>query len=95
MKHLVGLVAMGALVTACATTTPDPTPDPVDPDAPTCAADDLKHLVGQSIGEIDVDSLPQPTRVVPHGMSITMEYRGDRTTLWLDPDARVERVICG
>jgi len=104
MKHLVGMIAVGALTAACATmesassvTTPnsDPNLRTADTEGEQCPADNLKHLVGQLIGEIDVDSLPQPSRVVPHGVSVTMEYRAERTTLWLDPDARVQRVICG
>tara|TARA_R110002110_G_scaffold91187_1_gene236940 strand:+ start:211 stop:498 length:288 start_codon:yes stop_codon:yes gene_type:complete len=95
MKTLYGILAASAVLAACATTPPTDTPDPVDPDAPTCAAPDMQHLVGMSIGEIDVDTLPQPTRVVRADMAVTMEYRAERMTLWLDRALRVERVQCG
>lgn len=68
---------------------------PIDPDAADCAAPQLQYLVGQRIGEVDTSTLPQPHRVVPHGMAVTMEFRADRTTVWLDEDDRVERVVCG
>lgn len=90
------LIAFASFLTlsACATMPEDPG-SPVDPDAPECAADSYQHLVGQPIGEVDTDSLPHPTRVVPHGVAVTMEYRGDRMTVWLDRRDYVERVQCG
>jgi hypothetical protein len=33
-------------------------------------------------------------RWVPHGSAITMEYRADRLTVFLDPANRVERLSC-
>ena len=29
------------------------------------------------------------------GMAVTMEFRAERTTVWLDANDRVERVVCG
>ena len=34
-------------------------------------------------------------RWVPHGGVVTMEFREDRLTVWLDSGNRVERVNCG
>ncbi|MEE2567196.1 I78 family peptidase inhibitor [Hyphobacterium marinum] len=91
--RLIALASFLALA-ACATMPEDPV-DPVDPDAPACAADSYQHLVGQPIGEVDTETLPHPTRVVPHGVAVTMEYRADRMTVWLDRRDHIERVQCG
>ena len=34
-------------------------------------------------------------RWVPKGMMVTMDYRGDRLTVYLDGSNRVERASCG
>ena len=34
-------------------------------------------------------------RWVPHGSVVTMEYRSDRVTVWLDAQNRIDRVSCG
>ncbi|HAQ35551.1 MAG: hypothetical protein CMF74_02070 [Maricaulis sp.] len=99
MKQRAIAVGIIAIVAACSTVQnsgmTNPGTAPMDPDAPTCAAPDMQYLVGQRIGEVDTATLPQPMRVVPHGMAVTMDYRGDRTTVWLTEDDRVERVVCG
>lgn len=91
------ILAAGALtLAACATMPEDPNgPLPVDPDEQMCAANSYQHLVGQPVGEVDIDSLPYPTRVVPHGVAVTMEYRADRMTVWLDRRDYIDRVQCG
>lgn len=94
MKYLV-LFPFIALA-ACAT------PQPVDPQIENpvlgegrCDAGMLGYLVGQSIGEIDVETLPQPRRIIRPGTAVTMDYRADRTNIELDEDDRVVRVFCG
>lgn len=75
-----------------------PAPDRPGPVTPppgldTCQAGQLQHLVGHP--------LPNPLpvsghiRVLPHGMSMTMEFEPGRTTIELGPDNRVLRVVCG
>lgn len=94
MKYLV-LVPFIALA-ACAT------PQPADPQIDTpvlgeggCDAGMLGYLVGQSIGEIDVETLPQPRRIIRPGMAVTMDYRAERTNIELNDEDRVVRVYCG
>ncbi len=55
----------------------------------------LGYLTGQSIGEIDVATLPQPRRIIRPGEAVTMDYREDRTNIELDGNDRVVRVYCG
>ncbi|MEN0651845.1 MULTISPECIES: I78 family peptidase inhibitor [Hyphobacterium] len=99
MKQRAVAIGIIAIVAACSsaqeTGMGGPAPVPSDPGMTECPAAQLSYLVGQRIGEIDTQSLPQPHRVVPHGMAVTMEFRGERTTIWLDEQDRVERVICG
>ena len=78
------------------------TPQPAEPGVETpvlgeggCDADMLGYLVGQDINEIDVDTLPQPRRIIPPGTAVTMDYRAERTNIELDEDDRVVRVYCG
>lgn len=94
MKYLV-LLPLVALA-ACAT------PQAADPriDNPAlgeggCDAEMLGYLVGQSIGEIDVETLPQPRRIIRPGQAVTMDYRAERTNIELDDEDRVVRVSCG
>lgn len=96
MKTTLILAATALMLAACTTMPEDPNgPLPVDPDEQMCAANSFQGLVGQPIGEVDIDSLPQPTRVVPYDTAVTMEYRSERMTVWLDRVGRVERVVCG
>jgi len=70
-----------------------PGPAAPAPSDDTCQAAQLQHLVGQP--------LPNPlpvsghVRVLPHGVSVTMEYEAGRTSIWLGPDNRVQSVTCG
>lgn len=34
-------------------------------------------------------------RWVPHGSAVTMDYRAERLTVWLDANNRIERLSCG
>jgi hypothetical protein len=98
MKQRAIAVGIIGIVAACSTAQetgmvgPAPEPDPMMTE---CAAPQLQYLVGQRIGEVDTSTLPQPHRIVPHGMAVTMEFRAERTTVWLDASDRIERVVCG
>jgi len=74
----------------------------LDPAAPTlpapaaeaCAADTYQTLVGQLAGEVDMATLPQPTRVVGSGAALTGEPVPDRLTLVTAGDGRIAQVLC-
>jgi hypothetical protein len=68
-------------------------PDTID--VPTCAADQYQMLVGQLIGEVHTDSLPQPLRIYGPDQMVTMDYRPDRMNIVLDADDIVVEVRCG
>lgn len=40
-------------------------------------------------------STSRKLRWVPKGAAVTMDYREDRLTVWLDSNNRVERLSCG
>jgi hypothetical protein len=64
-------------------------------DEPMCAADAYQMLVGQPIGEVHTESLPQPLRVYGPDQMVTMDYRPDRMNIVLDADDIVVEVRCG
>lgn len=103
------LVAAASLMSACASMpeTPDEPREPTiidrtgdvvlgdGADGPQCAADQYQMLVGQPIGEVHTDSLPQPLRIYGPDEMVTMDYRPDRMNLVLDADDIVLEVKCG
>lgn len=94
MKYLV-LLPLVALA-ACATPQPaDPRIDRPELGEGACDAERLGYLVGQDINEIDVDTLPQPRRIIRPGQAVTMDYRAERMNVELDDEDRVVRVYCG
>ncbi len=98
MKYAICLSAL--LVAACATTQVDAiSAEPVEP-AETCRRDSLPSFVGQPANEaLGARMLRQSgarkLRWVAKGMMVTMDYRGDRLTVYLDAANRVERANCG
>lgn len=97
MPRIVMAASAAAFAAACATTPGEAPPPPMTNGQVErgCDVSELRYLVGQPVDEIDLDSLPSPRRVIPHGMAVTMEYVEGRLNLDLDPDRRVIRVWCG
>jgi hypothetical protein len=98
---MIGRIAMGAAcalaVSACATAGPMP----VRGETPgsRCNDSNIQQFVGrQATAELGADmqrvSGAAIVRWVPHGTMITMEYRSDRLTVYLDANNRVERISC-
>ncbi len=84
-------------LTACATTPVDPV---VAEPAETCRNNGLASFVGQpataALGaQMMRQSGARTLRWVAKGMIVTMEYRDDRLTAYLDAANRIERVNCG
>lgn len=95
-QRLTKLIPMGCifLLAACSTIrTPDvETPEP---GADGCDATSMSYLVGQRITEVNVETLPQPNRIIPHGNFVTMDYRAERMNFELDENDRIIRIYCG
>jgi hypothetical protein len=65
-----------------------------------CEASDIQQFVGkQATAELGAQMLRTSgagvLRWVPHGSVITLEYRFDRLTVYLDSANRIERINCG
>ncbi len=95
MKYAIFLPAL--LLTACATT---PVDRVVAEPAETCRGDALAGFVGQpyspALGARMLSaSKASKLRPVAKGMMVTMDFRGDRLTVYLDAANRVERASCG
>ena len=85
------------LLWACATTPAEPV---IAEPAETCRRDALASFTGQpATAELGArmlrESGARKLRWVPQGMMVTMDYRGDRLTVRLDANNRVERASCG
>ena len=94
-------IALGAgcalAVTACATAEPIPVRGSTP--GSTCNNANIQQFVGrQATAELGAEmqrvSGAAIVRWVPHGTMITMEYRSDRLTAYLDASNRVERISC-
>jgi hypothetical protein len=87
---------------ACATVPPNPvSAGPVDAEpAATCRGDSLAQFVGQAQSEalgkrILAASGARAIRWVEKDMMVTMGFRADRITVYLDGARKVERANCG
>lgn len=90
--------ALAAAIGACATAEQ---PLPVRGETPgrSCDSTNIRQFVGRQAtsqlgAEMQRVSGAAILRWVPHGTAITMEYRSDRLTVFLDAANRVERVSC-
>ena len=101
MRLLIALTIIA--LTACAQVAPPPAGDPtpihgVTP-GHTCNSADLQQFVGQ-VQSADLEarmlqvSGAATVRWVPRGTAVTMEFRSDRLTVFLDAQNKVERLSC-
>jgi hypothetical protein len=65
-----------------------------------CTADGAQQFSGQvrsdPIGaEIERVSNAAVLRWAPPGVMLTMDYRADRVTVWLDPSGKITQIKCG
>ena len=106
MRNILSVPAL-LLLGACATVPATPVAaDPVAADpvsaepAEICRRDALASFTGQpATAELGArmlrESGARTLRWVAKGMMVTMDYRGDRLTVRLDANNRVERASCG
>lgn len=89
--------ACGVAVSACAAAGPIPVRG--EPAGSRCDDSNIQQFVGrQATAELGAEmqrvSGAAVLRWVAHGTAITMEYRPDRLTVYLDSNNRVERISC-
>lgn len=98
---MIGRIAVGAgcllAVSACALA--EPVPVRGGTFGSRCNDSSIQQFVGrQATAELGAEmqrvSAAAIVRWVPHGTMITMEYRSDRLTVYLDANNRVERISC-
>ncbi len=87
------------LLAACSTAPAQP---PVHGETPghTCTADGTSQFIGQTrsdkvAGAIKRVSKAAVLRWAPPGVMLTMDYRFDRVTVWLDSANKVTQIKCG
>lgn len=88
-----------ALLAACSTA---PAQTPVHGETPghTCKTEGTDQFVGQTrsdeiAAEIKRVSNAAVLRWAPPGVMLTMDYRADRVTVWLDPANKITKIRCG
>ena len=87
-----------ALLAACAVNGPPP----VHGETPgfTCNADGAQQYVGQAASSETGAAIMRASRAAvlrwaPPGVMLTMDYREDRVTVWLDPARKITQIRCG
>ena len=81
-----------ALVAACMSEEGASAPEPGDDP---CGAAQLQHLVGEPAAEHEFGAKDQQVRVIPPGLSVTMDYVPERLNVETDEDGIITRIYCG
>jgi hypothetical protein len=94
-------LAPGLLV-ACSTAPAAPPAVPVHGESAghTCTAADTARFIGKTRSAQQGAEITRATdaavlRWAPPGVMLTMDYRSDRVTVWLDPSNRITHIRCG
>ena len=85
---------------ACTVATSDATADSTPAAPAACRGEALAQFIGQPASQelghqIMLASRARVVRWVPKGAAVTMDFREDRVTVYLDGSNRVERASCG
>ena len=93
------LVLAPALLAACSTAPAEP---PVHGETPghTCKTEGTDQFIGQTRSDevgaaIKGVSNAAVLRWAPPGVMLTMDFRADRVTVWLDPADKITKLRCG
>ena len=91
-------IVLSALALAACSTVPAEGTEPSTTGA--CKDEGLSSFVGQDATEATGSELLKRSganalRWVPQGTMVTMEFRADRVTAYLDGNNKIERVSCG
>ena len=88
-----------ALLAACSTA---PAQIPVHGETPghTCKVEGTERFVGQTRSDAVGNAIQRASnaavlRWAPPGVMLTMDYRADRVTVWLDPANNITQIKCG
>ncbi|WP_397544685.1 I78 family peptidase inhibitor [Roseovarius salis] len=87
-------LAATVFLAACMSEEEAPAPDPT-PERDACGASELQHLVGQPAAEHAFGTGSQQVRVIPPGLSVTMDYVPDRLNVETDENGIIKRIYCG
>jgi hypothetical protein len=65
-----------------------------------CTTDGTTQFIGQQGTEATGDAVLKASnaavlRWAPPGVMLTMDYREDRVTIWLDPSKKITKIRCG
>jgi len=93
-------IAIAPVLVAACSTVPAQTPVHGETPGHTCKVEGTDQYVGQTrtdqIGEeIKRTSKAAVLRWSPPGVMLTMDYRADRVTVWLDPANKITKIRCG
>ena len=95
------LVVFPVLLGACSTA-PAPAETPVHGETPghTCRQDGTDQFVGQTLSDAVGAQIKQVShaavlRWAPPGIMLTMDFRADRVTVWLDAADKITKIRCG
>ena len=97
MRNMIALAP--AFVAACSTAPAQPVVHGQTP-GHTCKTEGTEQFVGQTrtdaIGaDIKRVSNAAVLRWAPPGVMLTMDFREDRVTVWLDPANKITQIKCG
>jgi hypothetical protein len=95
------LLLAPAMLAACATASP-PEATPVHGVTPghKCQANGTDRFIGQTGSRITGDLIKRATKAAvlrwsPPNTMLTMDYREDRVTVWLDENQKITKIRCG
>jgi hypothetical protein len=100
-------VLVPALLGACSTAAaPGPTHSPADlpvhgqTPGHACTMEGTEQFIGQTRSDETADAIKlisnaRMVRWVPPGVAMTMDFRSDRVTVYLDDSGRITKINCG
>ena len=95
------LLLAPAMLAACATANP-PHATPVHGVTPghKCEANGTDRFIGQTGSRVTGDLVKRATKAAvlrwsPPNTMLTMDYREDRVTVWLDENKKITKIRCG
>ena len=97
------IVIIPVMLAACSTAPAAPPADPpIHGETPghTCTTEGSAQFIGQTRSDAVGASIKRVSnaavlRWAPPGVMLTMDYRADRVTVWLDSSNRITQIKCG